>query len=66
MSRPLTVKELGKILFEEFDRDKWGGIDPWHFKNPPKSDDDLGGEGTGLYEVLERVADRINKRLRLK
>lgn len=63
----ITAAELGRILYEEFERDSWGDIDPYYLKNPPKRDDhpdfdpeNDGGEMGGLYEVLERAADRIN------
>lgn len=62
MAKPITVKGLGKILREEFDRDSWGTVDPFYFKNPPKFDPDAGQEMGGLYEVLDRVVNRLNKR----
>lgn len=58
-NKKLTVTELGKMLREEFDRDGWGDVDPSYFDNPPKSGD---GDMGGLYEVLERVAKRINQK----
>lgn len=63
MPKHLTVEELGKILYEEFQQDDWGVIDPYYFKNPPKNaEEDPSGIG-GLHEVLERVVKRLNKRL---
>lgn len=58
----ITVEKLGQILYEEFKADGWGTIDPWWFKNPPHVADESLDEGGGLYEVLERVVERLNKR----
>jgi len=58
MSGKITVKGLGKLLYEEFDRDNWGSIDPFAFKTLPKSNTD--DEMHGIYEVLERVIKRLN------
>jgi hypothetical protein len=67
LNKKLTVKELGQILYEEFDRDGWGTIEPYYFKDPPKSEDhpdydseEDNCEMSGLYDVLERSAKRIN------
>lgn len=61
MSKNLTVKELGNILFEEFERDQWGDIDPYYFKNPSKEDGEM-----STYEVLDRVVKRINQKFNPK
>ena len=67
MAKKLTVKQLGQILREEFDHDSWGDVDPFYFQNPPRAEghpdfdpDNDGGEMGGLYEVLERVVNRLN------
>ena len=57
MAKEITARELGKLLFQELERDQWGDIDPWWFK----PDYDV-GESKDLYEVLERVVKRLNKR----
>ena len=56
----LTVDELGTILYEEFDRDGWGTVDPSRFRNPPSDTDKSDDNHAGLREVLERVTNRIN------
>ena len=56
----LTVKALGKILYEEFERDSWGTVDPYYFKEPPRMGEATPENGEGLYEVLERAVNRIN------
>ena len=59
----ITAKQLGVILYDEFERDAWGMVDPYYFKNPLKSNEKLfSGDMAGLYEVLERAAARITKR----
>lgn len=55
----LTPEKLGKILYEEFDHDKWGTIDPFYFKSVPKVGD--GTDMDGIFEVLERVVERLKK-----
>lgn len=57
---PITVKELSKLLFEEFERDSWGRVDTYYFGKPPREDE--GTDYDGLYEVLERVTARLNER----
>jgi hypothetical protein len=61
--KPITAKELGVILHKEFERDAWGTIDPDYLKNPPKANEAEPDDMGGLYEVLERAAKKINKRL---
>lgn len=65
--QPITAKELGQILYEEFERDEWGDVDPFYFKDPPKASEEgnLNRMG-GLYEVLDRSAKRLNKRFGAK
>ena len=58
MSKKLTTKQLGQILYEEFDRDDWGMIDPFYFNDAEDDDDEM-----NPYEVLERATERINKLL---
>ena len=59
--KSLTARELGKILFEEFQSFSWGDVDPDAFKNPPRIGED--DEMAGLYEVLNRTVERINRRM---
>lgn len=56
----LTVRQLGEMLYDSFEEDSWGTVDPEAFCNPRRSGDD--DEFCGLYEVLERVVERINKK----
>lgn len=59
---PLTAERLGKILAEEFERDRWGDIDPFYFEYPAKKNDRAADiEGRGVYEVLERVVARLKE-----
>lgn len=62
-TKPLTVEELSKILYDECERDSWGSIDPFYFKNPPKFNESSAEEMGGLYELLDRVVSRINERI---
>lgn len=59
-SEQITASELGMILYEEFDVEDWGTVSTDSFRNPPRKEDD--DEDHGLYEVLERVAQRLNAR----
>jgi len=59
----ITPKELGKILHEELEKDGWGTMDPDYLKDPPRVGEATAADMGGLYEVLERAAERINKRL---
>jgi hypothetical protein len=61
--KPLTAERLGKLLHDEFERDTWGDISPFYFKNPPKLDAPGEEDHRGLYEVLDRVAKRLNRAL---
>lgn len=55
----VTVELLGKLLFEEFERDGWGNIDPFYFQ-PPEY-----GELTDDYQGLDKVLTRVVKRLNI-
>lgn len=62
----LNAKTLAKILFEEFDRDDWGDINPSYFEAiaqgiDPKGDDDNVEEQIALDQVLRRVVKRLEK-----
>lgn len=57
----LDVMTLSKILFEEFDREDWGLVDPNAFDDPPKKEEASEEDYGGLYEVMERVIQRLNK-----
>jgi len=54
----ITASTLGRLLFEEFDRDNWGMIDPYLFN--PAPEDHQTADSIAAYDVLERVAARIN------
>jgi hypothetical protein len=60
----LTSKTLAKILFEEFDRDDWGDLDPGHFgiiaEGIDPKDDNV-EEHIALDQVLRRVVKRLEK-----
>ncbi len=63
MSKKLTPKALGRLLYVSFNQDDWGDVDIYFFNNPKKTDINAGpDEMCGLYEVLERVCDQINKK----
>ena len=60
-----TAQRLAEILGEEFERDAWGDVDPYLFRVLAEGHE-LDGEEMkrdveGLKDVLERVADRLNK-----
>ncbi len=60
----MTPKRLGKILFEEFQRDGWGLMNPDSFEEPlTNTEENEGWDDAGLYEVLERASKRINKEI---
>ena len=60
--KPLTAKALGKLLHSSFEKDSWGILETCHLKAPPKATEAEPAHGGGLYEVLERVAGKLNKR----
>jgi hypothetical protein len=60
-TKPITVRGLGKLLYEEFERGHWGDIIPYYFQDPPLKNGDNPDDMGGLYEVLERVIKRLNK-----
>lgn len=64
--KPITAKELGKILYKEFSRESWGLIEPDYFADPPKEGEAEPENMGGLYEVLERIAGALNKRFGAK
>jgi hypothetical protein len=55
----ITPEKLGQILYEEFEKELWGDVDPNAFKNLPKVDED--DDMAGLYDVVERTCKRINE-----
>lgn len=55
----LTVHDLAFALSEEFRRDLWKLVDTRSFKNPPRAASFH--EDRGLWELLERVVDKLNK-----
>jgi hypothetical protein len=64
MPRHDDVKKLAAILFEEFERDAWGDIDPFLFgmiaDGLEDSDDDNAEEAQELKKVLKRAVKRLN------
>ena len=57
-------KQLAKILYEEFDKDDWGDIDPYCFDvvaNGIDSDDDNAEEHIAVENVLKRVVKRLKE-----
>lgn len=59
----LTVEKLATLLFESFEEDSWGDVDPYLFKEvaEPVEDSDHQRDADGLREVLQRVVDRLNQ-----
>lgn len=69
MAKPksVTPEMLGHLLYEEFQRDSWGTLDPDRFKDPPKKKNpDKDDDHNGLYEVLVRVTKRLNESINKK
>jgi len=65
---PLTAKKLARILYEEFERDTWGDIDPQLFELvvngiPDDPDDDIDEDLEQDVERLEEVLVRVIQRL---
>lgn len=63
----MTLKDLARILKDEFGRDGWGDIDPYLFnlasQDPdPEDEGDLHEDAQHMRKVLSRVVQRINKR----
>ena len=63
----MDAKQLAKILFEEFEQDGWGDINPYLFKQvasgeytTPEDGGPTRDEG-GMEEVLTRAAAKITK-----
>lgn len=58
---------FAKILSEEFDKDGWGDIDPYLFKElaegAPNPNSDCYDELVALEAVLERVLMRVRSEL---
>lgn len=58
------VQKLAAILFEEFERDAWGDVDPHLFgmvaDGLEDSDDDAAEDAAELKKVLKRVVKRLN------
>lgn len=59
-SGSITVQQLAKILFEEFERDYWGDIDPFLFSRVADGDPAAAGYTRDLVEVLDKVVARLN------
>jgi len=61
----LTAQKLGALLYEEFERDDWGDVDPGMFANAfdggDEVDEDYARDTAGLRRVLARVVRRLQK-----
>lgn len=60
----LNAKTLARILYEEFDRDGWGDINPSYFGVVAQEidpEDDNAEEQVALDQVLIRVVRRLEK-----
>ena len=69
----IDVKKLAGILFEEFERDGWGDIDPILFgivadgnthgedRDEEDRDEDQEEDAQGMEKVLGRVIGRLEK-----
>jgi hypothetical protein len=62
--KKLTGREIGKILFREFNKDSWGTVDTESFRDPKTEEEADPDEDGGLMEVLDRVAKILNERLK--
>lgn len=65
----ITREMLGRILFEEFERDEWGLTDPYHFKYAAQEADDASeldendDEVESLRKVFNRTVSRLNEEI---
>lgn len=67
----ITARKLAGLLFEEFEKDAWGDIDPVLFgivadgnthgedRDDEDRDEDLETDAQGLEAILERVIKRM-------
>ena len=55
----MDAKHLATILAEEFERDRWGDVDPYWFRAVVEEDMEC-EYARDLRKVMERVAERIN------
>jgi hypothetical protein len=60
----ITAKRLALLLAEELERDSWGDIDPYLFREVAEDDPDRPAttdpdDAKALAEVLERVTTRL-------
>lgn len=58
----ITKEGLARVLYEEFERDAWGDIDPYLFYrvSKPEPEDGNDDDVAGMEAVLERVVARLN------
>lgn len=58
----LTVEGLAALLFESFEQDSWGDVDPYLFSEvaEPVEDSDHAKDAADLRQVLQRVVDKLN------
>lgn len=61
MKRP-TPKQLAAAFHVELDKDGWGDIDPWLFREIVEDkEDDWDEDAKSLFDVLTRVIARLMK-----
>ena len=56
---------LARVLYEEFDGDGWGNVDPHLFKQGGESASapaSLSDDGYALLELLQRAAKRLDEK----
>ena len=56
----MTSEQLAKILYEEFERDGWGDIDPYLFCCVSEGVTDV-EYAAGMKSALDRVVVRLKK-----
>lgn len=68
---PVELRRLAALLYEEFERDQWGDVDPYLFAmvadgridgvdaDGEPLDEDLADGARGVHEVLARVCARL-------
>mgnify|MGYP001599056953 CR=1 FL=1 len=59
-TKTMTSEHLAKILYEEFERDGWGDIDPYLFRYVFEGDTDA-EYAADMKRVLDRVVARLKK-----
>lgn len=54
----ISAQTLAKLLYEEFERNDWGDIDPWLFKYVAEDKLNEAADARALCDVLRRVLER--------